>query len=162
MFRRTHMWTFGYRPLPPAPTIASPAPISFLRCRPVKTSIRRKLVLYARHCTQQAAKSKLFSFRPRRPERLGLLAEWANFGHSHRDSCGPPGGRAAKMRQSSICSEMLSASSTSITAGRCPPPKVGGAAGGRISGAVQIWSGPRQPASGPTSQEMADADVETI
>jgi ectoine hydroxylase-related dioxygenase (phytanoyl-CoA dioxygenase family) len=34
------------------------------------TSIRRKLILYTRPRAQQAAKSKLFSIRPRRPERL--------------------------------------------------------------------------------------------
>ena len=40
------------------------------------------------------------------------------------------------MSQSSTCSEMLRASSRPITAARCPPPKVGGTAGGRISGAL--------------------------
>ena len=79
------------------------------------TSIRRKLVFNTRPCTQQAAKSKLFSIRPRRPERHGLLAGMGQTpGTVAGIAAALPGGRAAKISQSSTCSEMLRASSTSI------------------------------------------------
>jgi hypothetical protein len=78
------------------------------------TSIRRKLVLDTRPCTQQAAKSKLFSIREAAGAARAIGRNGATPGTVAGIAAAPPGGRAAKISQSSTCSEMLRASSTSI------------------------------------------------